>query len=207
MNTLPGAPLQLTPMQSTDLEQVLAIDRTSFPSPWPRWYYQQQFDNPELARCEVLRCGPHIYGYSVGWLIADEFHLLTIATAPQTRRRGLGALLFLAALDGARQRQARELTLEVRPSNQAARQLYTRFGLKTLGRRPAYYADTGEDALIMSTPALNQVDYQNRLNHIWVNLYTRLQSQGLIPPQLEARPTPTLDQLKTQAPQQCPADN
>jgi hypothetical protein len=67
----------------------------------------------------------------------------------------VGERLLLALLDLARARGAREATLEVRPSNTAARRLYEKYGFQPMGVRPRYYSDDHEDALIMTTEPLN----------------------------------------------------
>jgi ribosomal-protein-alanine N-acetyltransferase len=54
-------------------------------------------------------------------------------------------------------------TLEVRLSNDAARQLYARFGFRPVGIRPRYYSDNGEDALIMTSGPLESADMKSRL--------------------------------------------
>ena len=71
--------------------------------------------------------------------------------------------LLLALLDVALARRAREATLEVRLSNVAARRLYEKYGFRPVGLRPNYYTDDGEDALIMTTEALDGAAMQTRL--------------------------------------------
>jgi ribosomal-protein-alanine N-acetyltransferase len=58
-------------------------------------------------------------------------------------------------LELAREMRATRLTLEVRAGNEAAQALYRGFGFDVVGRRPRYYTDDGEDALVMSTPPLS----------------------------------------------------
>lgn len=91
--------------------------------------------------------GP-ILGYVVAWFV-DDGELLTLGTAPEARRRGLGRALVARVLASATARGVRTLTLEVRRSNEAAIALYERLGFDTVTVRRAYYAD-GEDALVMA---------------------------------------------------------
>jgi hypothetical protein len=58
------------------------------------------------------------------------------------------------------------MTLEVRPSNAAARALYTEFGFYVTGERKSYYADTGEDALILTTESIHSSPYRERMERI-----------------------------------------
>jgi len=88
------------------------------------------------------------------WLMVDEAHVTTFAVDPRYRRRRIGERLLLALLDLARDRQAREATLEVRLSNLPARRLYEKYGFRPVGIRPRYYSDNQEDALIMTTEPL-----------------------------------------------------
>jgi ribosomal-protein-alanine N-acetyltransferase len=86
-------------------------------------------------------------GYLIASRYADVWHLMNLAVDPPVRRRGLASLLLQELM--ARVSPAEPITLEVRPSNDAAIALYKRFGFHAAGLRPGYYRDTGEDALIM----------------------------------------------------------
>ncbi|HXU83070.1 MAG TPA: ribosomal protein S18-alanine N-acetyltransferase, partial [Polyangia bacterium] len=84
------------------------------------------------------------------WLVADEVHLLNVATHPQERRMGHASRLLAHVLEYARRAACRLVTLEVRRSNETAQRLYRRFAFKAVGIRPNYYVDDQEDAVIMS---------------------------------------------------------
>lgn len=88
-------------------------------------------------------------GYLVGWHVADELHVLNVATVPEVRRRGVGRALMEAAIAYAASERARIVLLEVRRSNRPAIKLYRAFGFTALGVRPSYYADNDEDAIEM----------------------------------------------------------
>jgi ribosomal-protein-alanine N-acetyltransferase len=83
------------------------------------------------------------------WHVADELHILNVAVHPDERRRGHAARLLRHILDEAKQEKVRVVSLEVRVSNHAAAALYQRFGFRAVGVRPKYYANDGEDALLM----------------------------------------------------------
>lgn len=89
------------------------------------------------------------------WVVLDQAHITAIATNPRERRRGVGGLLMVLAINEAIDRGAEVATLEVRKSNQRAQALYKRFGFTETGIRHRYYADDNEDALIMSTPNMH----------------------------------------------------
>lgn len=98
--------------------------------------------------------------------------------APDERGKGLGELLLNGLIDHAYDLQARMLTLEVRVSNTTAQQLYLKYGFELGGKRPRYYTDNGEDALIMWTEELSTPLFQDRLSELRRRLYTRLQAQS-----------------------------
>lgn len=89
-------------------------------------------------------------GFLVGWHVADELHVLNVATAPAMRRRGVATALMSEALAFARAHRVRMVLLEVRRSNRAGIKLYRALGFTAMGLRPGYYADNGEDAIVMS---------------------------------------------------------
>jgi ribosomal-protein-alanine N-acetyltransferase len=150
-------------MKVEDLEAVHHIERESFSTPWPAHAYRQELETNRLAHYIVARWGEEIVGFAGMWLLVDEAHITTFATRSIWRRQGIGDRLLLALLDLARVRGAHEATLEVRPSNTAARRLYEKFGFKTVGVRPHYYTDNREDALIMTTEPLEGRSMHDRL--------------------------------------------
>jgi ribosomal-protein-alanine N-acetyltransferase len=91
-----------------------------------------------------------IVGFIAARLAAGELHINNMAVREEWRARGLGSELLGAALREGKQRGAREAFLEVRASNEAAQALYSKFGFERSGRRPKYYADPVEDALVMT---------------------------------------------------------
>ncbi len=88
-------------------------------------------------------------GFLLAWHVADEVHLINVATHPDHRRRGIARQLMQTLLEFARRSRARLLVLEVRRSNRGAIQLYRAHGFSAMGIRRAYYADNGEDAVEM----------------------------------------------------------
>jgi [ribosomal protein S18]-alanine N-acetyltransferase len=97
------------------------------------------------------------------WAILEEAHITMLAIHPHFQGRGLGQALLWALLKSANQRQLERATLEVRSSNLAAISIYKKFGFKEAGRRKRYYADTGEDALVMWRSGLEKPEFQQDL--------------------------------------------
>lgn len=174
---LPPAPVQIAPMTAEDIPQVAAIDRASFPNPWsPNSYRHELLENenahllvavlepasppepgPAAARpwWKRWRRGPAppprtVIGFVGYWYVVDEAHISTIAVRSDWRGRGVGERLLAAALEQARSLGAILATLEVRAGNVAAQNLYRKFGFDEVGRRPHYYRDNGETAILMT---------------------------------------------------------
>ena len=148
----------LRPMEAADLADVAALERASFADPWSEALFRDELERPESRRWLVAEAEGALAGYAGIWLTDDEIdgvpvaHLLNVAVRADMRRRGLGRRLVHAAMDAAAGSGRPCLTLEVRAGNAAARDLYASCGMEVLGLRTGYYAETGEDAVIMATP-------------------------------------------------------
>lgn len=107
----------------------------------------------ELARSYALlwvaRSGAGVHGFLLAWRAADELHLTDLGVSAAFRRRGVARLLVGELRAEAMRGEARVILLEVRASNAAALALYTSAGFVELDRRARYYADNGEDAVVM----------------------------------------------------------
>jgi ribosomal-protein-alanine N-acetyltransferase len=139
----------ITRASTLDAEVVSAIDRACFREPTIN--VETELKHPWsylfLARPEGERAA---HAFLLAWLVSDELHVLSVATLPEFRRRGLGRALLAHAIDFARARGGRTVLLEVRRSNRAALELYGAFGFVTARIRPHYYADNMEDAIEMT---------------------------------------------------------
>jgi ribosomal-protein-alanine N-acetyltransferase len=160
-------------MTVEDLTAVHEIERESFTAPWPPHAYRQEIEKNKLAHYLVARYGDRIVGFAGIWLLVDEAHVTTFATRTTWRRQGIGERMILALLDLAAARGAVEATLEVRPTNLAARRLYEKFGFRVVGVRPRYYSDNNEDALIMTTELLDSPGMVGRLARLRAELAVR----------------------------------
>jgi ribosomal-protein-alanine N-acetyltransferase len=132
-----------------DLDQVLEIERASFPTPWTRAAFCYEIEQNKVARCTAMRAWRGIVGYLCFWEIGHEIHITNLAVHPEWRRRGVARKLLGAALIEGVSRGVILAFLEVRPSNTRALALYESLGFQVIGRRNGYYFDTGEDALVM----------------------------------------------------------
>jgi ribosomal-protein-alanine N-acetyltransferase len=139
-------------MVAEDLPEVLDIERASFLSPWSEQMFREELGNP-LSMCIVAQergSGPAgLLGYLCAWYAASEVHIMNLASHPRVRGRGVARHLLRGLVAEARSRGAWRIFLEVRESNRPAQALYISEGFQVVGRRPRYYTDTGEDALLM----------------------------------------------------------
>ena len=117
-------------------------------------------------------------GWVVVWFVAGEAHIASIGVASSDRRRGVGELLTLGAIEIAAANDCDELTLEVRKSNEAAQALYRKYGFQVVGERKGYYVDDNEDALIMTTPDIREPAYAARLAGLAADHARRWEESG-----------------------------
>jgi len=90
-----------------------------------------------------------VAGILIGQIAADEFEILNLAVGKACRRRGVATQLVRAAFENARSAGARQAYLEVRASNEGGIAFYTRMGFRICGRRPNYYRDPAEEAVLL----------------------------------------------------------
>jgi len=160
-------------MRREDLDQAVLLDCMSFSLPWPASAYLHELNNTGgkvWVAEQVLEApleyrspfpGPvadfiqpagarAVVGVIVVWLIVDEAHIATLAVHPELRRQGIARKLLCVALTDAAKEGMVSALLEVRAGNIAAQDLYRQFGFEIVGRRPRYYQDNFEDALLMT---------------------------------------------------------
>jgi len=129
-----GSWLQFSVMLPQHLDQVLAIEL--------------KMEN-DFAFYLVALQGEKVVGYGGMWIVLDEAHITNVAVHPELRGRGVGRALMMELLSRAVVLGAPGITLEVRVSNQVARNLYKSLGFVEKGMRRKYYSDNNEDAIIM----------------------------------------------------------
>ena len=134
-----------------DLPAMLDLERRAYSHPWTEASLREAVSAPERFLCLALRTpAGELIGYGIFQVVADELHVHNVAVEPTLRRQGLARALLEKALATARQSQARTAHLEVRESNQAALALYAGLGFEVAGRRPGYYENPREDALLLT---------------------------------------------------------
>jgi len=136
-------------MTLQDIPQVAAIEKASFPNPWPGQFFRRCM----LAgfRCSVIERASQICGYSVLRLTGVGGHLLNLCIRESDRGKGYGREMLDETVAFCRAASIQRILLEVRLSNKPAVQLYESAGFWEAGVRPDYYSDSEgvEDALVL----------------------------------------------------------
>jgi ribosomal-protein-alanine N-acetyltransferase len=148
-------PWRIRRAQPADAKRLVPLERRCFSDPWSALAFEELLRFP-LTVALVAERGAEVGGYLIGRAVAENAEILNLAVLPEERRRGLGSWLLEAGLAALGQAGAHQVWLEVRESNLAAQALYRRRGFAAAGRRPRYYKNPVEDALVLrlALPAL-----------------------------------------------------
>lgn len=145
--------VRIRSMVAADLDRVVEIAAALVEAPqWPRRVFEAVLDPATPTRFALIAedsVARVVVGFAVAGLVPPEAELESIAVSAGYQRKGVARRLFAVLTDELVQAQAREVLLEVRESNQAARAFYGALGFAIEGRRPGYYADPLEDAVLM----------------------------------------------------------
>jgi ribosomal-protein-alanine N-acetyltransferase len=140
-------PLEIRRLTYADLPQVIAIERRAFTTPWSLAMFVLELSKPTGICLTAVRAG-RVLGYLVCSRYDTVWHIMNVAIDDRLRRQGIATSLLERLFETA-DGDGEQYTLEVRTSNAAALELYTRFGFQAAGHRRGYYHDNREDAVIM----------------------------------------------------------
>lgn len=144
---------QLAQINPADLEPILSIEQNSFIWPWGRLSFEGELHNHNARNYAVTsaesQTADRVVAYAFWRQVVDEMHVLKVAVTPDRRGQGIASWLLERCFSLSVEQGARSAHLEVRPSNNPAVELYQKLGFELVGRRPKYYSDTKEDALLM----------------------------------------------------------
>jgi len=132
-----------------DVDAIYSIEQICFTSPWTHEAYVNELTNNQFATYFVAEFDGEIIGYCGVWVIIDEAHITNIAVLPNYRGYKIGETLLRQAMSFAKMNHAKQMSLEVRVSNEIAQNLYRKLGFQNGGIRKGYYMDNYEDALVM----------------------------------------------------------
>ena len=154
-------------MSLEDLDGVLALEREVYPEPWSAAIFQDELSRGN-RRYLAAEDDEGLAGYGGLMIIDEDAHVTTLAVAARARQQKLGTRIMLELVEESLAAGCRNLTLEVRVSNQPARDLYQRFGFAPVGLRKNYYRT--EDALVMWVIDIDEPEYRERLDAIRTEL-------------------------------------
>ena len=150
MRKTPSDEIVIEGMTEEDLDEIIEIEKRSFPSPWSKNLFRETLSFPlSFNFVARKRVDNKVVGYANFYLISNEVQILNIAVAPKFRKKGYAARLLSHAIAFLVNRGGNEFFLEVREGNSEAMRLYDRLGFKRIGRRKRYYPETNEDAIVM----------------------------------------------------------
>ncbi|MBE9041921.1 ribosomal protein S18-alanine N-acetyltransferase [Oscillatoriales cyanobacterium LEGE 11467] len=181
---------KIQPLTADLLPAVVELDDLCFGGLWTLEGYTRELDSPnsDLLVVSVATSSsdgdrdltPTLIGLGCVWAIVDEAHITLLAVRPGYQKRGLGTALFVTLLQTSWRRGLKQATLEVRASNHAALSLYQKFGFQEAGRRRGYYADTGEDALILWRGGLQHPQFETTLMTWKQQIHHRTRSKNWV---------------------------
>ena len=147
-----GLSILIEKMKEEDLDEILAIEKICFPTPWTKGMFLQEL-SLDIAFNFVAKAKKNdtikVVGYVCFWFFAGETHILNLAVSPEYQSKGIATKLLEYVHNLVIKKGGFVVFLEVRPSNKKALSLYKKMGYKVEGIRKRYYNDTGEDAIIM----------------------------------------------------------
>ena len=135
-------------MNADHVSQVAQLEKECFHDPWSENSIASELKNP-LSLWLVAVDGQQVAGYVGSQSVMGEADMMNIAVSAQYRRMGIAQELVERLVTLLREKDVYSLTLEVRASNEPAKALYGKLGFNQVGRRPNYYRNPKEDALIL----------------------------------------------------------
>jgi ribosomal-protein-alanine N-acetyltransferase len=142
---------RLSALTESDIEQILLIEKTSFKQPWSSKLFHEELSSKNAFDYVVKLNSVHpepVIAYLCSRITGSEMSILRIAVAVKWRNSGIAFWLLNRCFEIAITKEVKSVFLEVRESNNAATALYSKLGFMPVGKRPNYYTETGEDALV-----------------------------------------------------------
>jgi len=140
-------------MKAEDLDEILAIENSSFSQPWDRHVFMRELQIPisrNLVAAVRRDLHEEITGYVTYWIVAGELQVHKICVREDLRRSGVASMLMAEMIRLSCREDVSLCTLEVGRSNKGAKRLYEKFGFEVIDIRPRYYAESGDDAMVLS---------------------------------------------------------
>jgi ribosomal-protein-alanine N-acetyltransferase len=158
--------MRIEKLRRRDLRKLIRIESAVFPEPWSPEVFSSEL---ALRKGRLYRAawdGDEIAGYIGFFIVDEEAHMTTIATAPAYQRSGVAITMIVDSLRTLRSGGVKHISLEVAANNEPAQSLYRRFGFAPVGVRKNYYPVTGQDALLMWVYDIDSNAYAARLDQL-----------------------------------------
>lgn len=140
--------MEIVEMNPAHVAQVAELERVCFNDPWSEKSVASELEN-ELSLWLVAMDGERLCGYVGSQTVMGETDMMNVAVHPDDRRQGIAQRLVEELIRQLKEKGSHCLTLEVRASNAGAISLYEKLGFAQIGKRPRYYQNPREDALIL----------------------------------------------------------
>ena len=164
---------QVSPLWSTqeatlkNLDQLVKLEEACFSTPWSRQSFHAELEGNQFSRVRIV---PHpeyeqnldIIAYICVWIVFEEIRYLNLAVHPDFRRQGLAKQLIHETLDLGMKAGCCRGMLEVRKTNDVAKNLYESFNFHRYSTRKSYYTNPTEDAILMTLDPLATHDHERR---------------------------------------------
>jgi ribosomal-protein-alanine N-acetyltransferase len=142
--------IEIRRLALADLSAIERIEREAYPTPWSRSMFAGELAKPSSISLGAFNAAADtLVGYLITSRYVDAWHIMNLAVAAASRRRGIASDLLDELFHLTDDDPRRGYTLEVRVSNANAIKLYERMGFERTGLRRAYYTDNREDAIVM----------------------------------------------------------
>jgi ribosomal-protein-alanine N-acetyltransferase len=165
-----ASPIVVCPMRRRHLRAVLRIEAKNSPRGWSLGLFMSELSYRDARVYLVAKREGRVVGFAGLLFAADDGHVTTVSVDPDVQQQRVATRMMLVLVERALERGVEALTLEVRPSNTAAVNLYQRFGFAPVGVRKNYYRETNEDALVMWATDVQSEAYRERLATIAASL-------------------------------------
>jgi ribosomal-protein-alanine N-acetyltransferase len=150
--------IEIRRLALADLSAIERIEREAYPTPWSRSMFAGELAKPSSISLGAFDAATDtLVGYLITSRYVDAWHIMNLAVAAASRRRGIASDLLDELFRLTDDDPRRGYTLEVRVSNSNAIKLYERMGFETTGLRRAYYTDNREDAIVMWKDPIRKV--------------------------------------------------
>ena len=140
--------MRIVKMRREHIAAVAEMERQCFSDPWSEKSVASELDNP-LSLWLIAEVDGVVAGYVGSQTVLDSADMMNLAVSPSFRRQGIGERLVNCLTEELKEKGVKTLLLEVRISNEPARELYQKLGFEIVGKRPGYYEKPREDALIL----------------------------------------------------------